>query len=140
MFCQECGTKNDDSAKFCESCGAKLVSNAENNDEAKAETNVNSNSNLEKVQENYTKVAKVSRKNKVIISVIAAIIIVLVVIHNIIKKNNSPEMIAQKYFEEVSEANWGNVYDYFDFSESKFINKEMYKEVVKEKEKIDVIN
>ena len=140
MFCQECGTKNDDSAKFCESCGAKLVSNAENNDEAKAETNVNFNSNIEKVQENNTKLAKVSRKNKVIISVIAAIIIGLVVIHNIIKKNNSPEMIAQKYFEEVSEANWGNVYEYFDFSESKFINEEMYKEVVKKKEKIDVIN
>ena len=24
MFCQECGTKNQDNAKFCFNCGAKL--------------------------------------------------------------------------------------------------------------------
>ena len=27
MFCAECGTKNDASARYCENCGALLVSN-----------------------------------------------------------------------------------------------------------------
>ncbi len=25
MFCEQCGTKNDDSAKFCSSCGAAVA-------------------------------------------------------------------------------------------------------------------
>ena len=73
MFCQKCGTENDDNAKFCKGCGATL------NSSPKIENNENKNSS----------------NNKLIIAV-AAIICICVIAGGLfmVFGNNSSDNVA----------------------------------------------
>lgn len=44
MFCQKCGSSNDDTSKFCQSCGANLQPTSSVNEQVVA-NNFNNNSN-----------------------------------------------------------------------------------------------
>jgi len=154
MFCPECGTKNEDGAKFCENCGTRLtveeniaqtqatVSNSMNTTQVQPAVN-ESTAQTQRVANNSvpTKTTKPMSKG-VKIGIVAAIVVIIVgvVLNNKFKKDTSPETVAKEYFEDVAAANWEDVYGYYDLTESNFINKKMYAKAVKNKDKIEYTN
>lgn len=122
MFCGECGTKNENGAQFCEKCGAKL-----------------------EVEETVvTKVAApkkpMSKKTKVIIGVVVAVVVALVGAYMYVGSLVTPEKIALKYFKAYAENDADTLYEVMNIQESKFVNKKLLKEAVKDNEKIKIAN
>lgn len=128
MFCPECGTKNDDEAKFCENCGAKL-------EEQEVVSTAQPVNNVQPVQ-----VKKLSKKAKIAIIGVIAVIGAIAIFVNVVKNIFAPENIAKKYFESVANAEWEKVYGYYDLTEDEFVNKDMFKKMSKDREKIDYSN
>lgn len=112
MLCPKCGKKNDDSACTCEKCGTELK------DETK-------------------KKRYISLKKKTIIGLLILIIIILFVVNLQLKKYTSSENVALSYFENATKGNWDKVYGYFDLPESHFVSKTMFKEVMKDTDRIE---
>ena len=51
MFCEQCGTKNDDSAKFCSTCGTAVAAAASSPTQSQATPNVALNNENRRVYE-----------------------------------------------------------------------------------------
>ena len=140
MFCPECGTKNDDDALFCENCGKKIKDGSEkieiiqDNEQKSAEVN---NQAKQDVNTTITPRKPIRKKTKMIIGLVAVVSIAIIIFSVVGKKLTNPERIALNYFKDVAAADWEKVYNYYDLSESEFINKEMYKKAVAKNEKID---
>lgn len=58
MYCQKCGTQNEDVAKFCENCGAPLELEGSLNQQTEAETVSSENPATEVMQETVTEPAE----------------------------------------------------------------------------------
>ena len=74
MFCEKCGTKNLKNAKFCEKCGHKIIK------DNKKETN----ESLEKIK---NKIESLSKKTKIIMSMVIFIVIISIVVLGILLSN-----------------------------------------------------
>lgn len=84
MFCEKCGTKNEQSAKFCEHCGEKLENNSPNKDKKQFECKKELNDLKDKFE-------NISKKNKIVmVSVLLitllAIIVLCFLLNNPVKK------------------------------------------------------
>ena len=112
MFCQECGAENKDSSIFCEECGMKLDKPANNGLPRKP----------------------INTKTKIILGIVAVLILILGA-YNVVKSQCSEERVAEKYFKNVMNAKWDNVYDDLDLAKSNFINKDQFIEVHKDQTK-----
>lgn len=121
MFCEECGTKNEQEAVFCEKCGHKL-----NKSEKKA------------VVQKEKK--PMSKKTKTIIVISALVVALLIGVYIYLISIFKPEKVALKYFKAYTTNNADALYSVVDLNDSKFANKKLFKESLKSKEKIDVSN
>lgn len=121
MFCGECGTKNEKGALFCEKCGAKL-----------------------EVEETVTKEVApkkpMSKKTKIIISVVAVLLVLLIGVYMYIGSLITPEKVALKYFKAYANNDAEALYSTLNLEESKFVSKDLLKESIKDNDKIKLAN
>ncbi|MBP3461258.1 MAG: zinc-ribbon domain-containing protein [Bacilli bacterium] len=122
MFCGECGTKNEKGALFCEKCGHKLETE-------------------EVTKKSTTKEKKPMKKEqKIIIGAAAFVIVVLIGVYMYLGSLFTPEKVALKYFKAYTSNNADALYSTLNLEESKFVNKDLLKENLKDKDKIKVAN
>ena len=65
MYCQKCGTKLEDNAKFCPECGQKIVSYTDTQEEV-IEDPINNDANDEREK-------KSNKKEKIIVAIVLAV-------------------------------------------------------------------
>lgn len=120
MFCQQCGTKNEDDALFCSECGTRLVANHQ-----AVKTKQFSPVTQETIQRTHG-----TKKKPVLLIVLAVQMVItaalvaglVLVIHN----QNSPKKIAENYWKAAMEQQWGKAYEYCDFPDGEFMTRQMY--------------
>ncbi len=127
MFCAECGTKNDDSARYCENCGALLVSNEVVSDGIQdsmlpmQDEVISSNAAMPGMHIKFSKWSA---------AVILEVIVLAVLAYGVKwigSKYYSAEYIAESYFEVIMEGDLGEAYEFLEVKESDFISKELFK-------------
>lgn len=150
MFCQNCGTKNNDASIFCENCGARLekpVDAARQQEQpvqqeqaVQQEQFVQQSVQQEQYtqqpvqQEQYTQQPVQQAKpkkpvSKLVIAVAAeAVILVasIIVFFNIGNSVYGPEKVAEKFFVEVANQNFKEAYKALDVEENDFINEKAF--------------
>ena len=117
MFCGECGTKNKKGDRFCLECGAPLV------EEAVTETTTNV----------VTKPRQpMSKKNKIIVAVIAAVVLVLGIGYKVGSDMTNPKAVALDYIQASISQDGGKLYKYLELEGDKtFVSKKIFKELLK---------
>jgi|GEM_PF-3789753 Predicted membrane protein len=108
MFCQECGTKNEDSSIFCQECGTKLYKPITNDSYSMINTPGSKKPR--------------SKKTKIILGVNAVLLVVILSVYSIVKSQCSAEKAADEYFNNVINGKWAEVYDSLDITKSDFID------------------
>lgn len=148
MFCQNCGTKNNDVSIFCENCGAKLekpVDAVVQQEQAAQEQPVQQEQAVQQeqpvqqeqfvqqpVQQTQPIQQPVKPKKpvpKLVIAVIAeAVVLVALVLvfFNVGKSVYGPEKVAEKFFVEVANQNFEEAYKVLDVEENDFINQKAF--------------
>lgn len=125
MFCGECGTKNKKEALFCEECGAKLRE-VEEQEESK-----NTEENGEKITRNRK---PMSKKNKIILAIVAIFLVSGYFGYKQLEKGASPEVVVEKYLTAVNNQDFDTIYEMVGGSTSSdFITKDTYKEALSKK-------
>lgn len=114
MFCSECGAKNKEGSLFCESCGNKI-------------------------EQNVPKKEKIKKGNK-LKYLIGILVVLLVGAYLFLDNITNPKNIAKGFFDAVANANADKLYGYMDIKESEFTSKKMFKKVIKNDTKMDVVN
>lgn len=113
MFCEKCGAKAKEGAKFCEECGERLK---------------------KPVKKAKKKMKPLSKKNKIIIGVVSVLVLILVIFFIVCINIYKPKTIAVNYFEAVINNDYDALYDYLDVDNKDFTSKKVFKELVKEDE------
>jgi len=143
MFCEKCGAKNDDMARFCEECGAafendkscdkgesmfnstrKSTFTAPKLSDTMLDTSFNGNS-LPKTEKK-----PIGLKNKIILVVIGVLIISCGALYSFGKMATAPEKIVEKYFENISTQKYEEAYEYMDIESNEFTTKDMFVKVM----------
>ena len=122
MFCQNCGTKNNDASVFCENCGAKLEKPVQQAQPIQQAQPVQQAQPIRPAQ---------PRKpiSKIMIAVAAEAVLLIaaiVVFFNIGGKVYGPEKVAEKFFVEVANHNFKEAYKALDIEEDDFINEKNF--------------
>lgn len=137
MFCSECGTKNQDGAKFCENCGATLEIEetsskkveetvAETKKEAKKETKT-------ETKKEEVKKKKSSKKQKALTILCIILIVVLFGGYKILERKTNPATIADNYIKAIENKEYSTLYKLSEFSgDTTFISEEAFKLVFDE--------
>lgn len=131
MFCQNCGTKNNDASVFCENCGARLekpvdVAPQSVQQEQPVQQPVQQG---QPVQQSVQQPKPKKPVSKLVIAVAAeAVILVasIIVFFNIGNSVYGPEKVAEKFFVEVANQNFKEAYKVLDVEESDFINEKTF--------------
>ena len=147
MFCGECGTKNTGTSQFCENCGAKLAGNPEQQaTPSQVEGNVNNveQNNMNNVQQSQmmpnnqvvaatpVQPAKpMSKKNKIILAIIAVVVAILGGTYYYLGTLVTPEKVAEEYFNALVEVDAKKIYKFLQVEETDFTTKKMFEKVVK---------
>lgn len=132
MFCQNCGTQNNDASVFCENCGAKLEKPVQ-----QAVQWEQPNVGAEQVQPNMASQPMQPKKQKqpkqpiskawIVVAVEALVLVAAIaVFFNFGQKMNSAEKVAEKFFVEVANHNFKEAYKTLDIEESDFINEKNF--------------
>lgn len=117
MFCGECGAKNNQGDRFCIECGSPLV---------QEEIQVNNTTNVVKKPRQ-----PMSKKNKIIIAVVAAIVVVLGAGYKVGSDMTSPKVIAKDYIEATINQDADKLYKYLEFEgDTTFVSKKIFKELM----------
>lgn len=126
MFCGECGAKNDSGALFCAECG-KPLAHEENNAE---------------VSKQPKEKKPMSKKNIIIIAVVAAIVLVLGIGYKVGSDLTSPEKVAKDYIQATIDMNGDKLYKYIGIEgDTTFASKKVFTEMIKSSDnKSDVVN
>lgn len=103
MYCQTCGTPNDDAALFCESCGARLERNKKENVRKKTGKTI-------------------SKEYIILFSEFVILCVIIIMLGSVGELFFSPEKVAERYFVNVVNGNWENVFKELDIEETPFIN------------------
>lgn len=132
MYCGECGTKNKKGAKFCENCGADLK---EEVTEGQKEEIKKESSNKPKTERREPK-KSLTKKQKILIGVIAAVLVVIIVGYNQLKSATSPKKIVEEYFQAYIKNDTSKMSNYYDFSSNgEFTSKKMFEKYISSKNK-----
>ena len=118
MFCGECGAKNKKNDAFCSECGAPL----EHEDEKQVVTT------------NVVKKSKqpMSKKNKIIIGVIAAMVLLLGIGYKIGSDITNPKAVAKNYIQATIDKDGDKLYKYLELDGDKtFVTKKIFKSLLK---------
>lgn len=133
MFCENCGTKNQDGAVFCENCGTKLVQ-PQDAQQTQAEPQVNQVPPMQAAPQ-YQQFAQPKAPKKpfkltpaIIIPVIAAVVVIIAAIAFVAigKSTSDPEKVVRKYLDAMVDKDWKNAYAMLEVKESDFLNEENY--------------
>ncbi len=131
MFCAECGTKNDASARYCENCGALLVSNEIVSDGIQDTMLPIQN---EIINSDIAMPGMHIKFSKWMVAVVLEVIVLAVLAYGVKwigSKYYSAEYIAGNYFEAIMEGELGEAYEFLEVKESDFISKKLFKETYK---------
>lgn len=130
MFCQNCGTKNDDASVFCQECGTKL----EKIETIDLENSLVNEATKDPEFNNNVKVAKPIPK---IYFVIAAELVAIVALCIFAKSNAEkcfdPKRIAGNYFANIVNGDYEAAYDMLDIPNDVFLSKELFVQSMKQK-------
>lgn len=157
MFCEKCGTKNEDNAKFCEECGAVLevkemsyigANNFSNSPQKPTFTAPSLNDDIPGITLKNTQPIKSERKpmslkNKIILAVVGVLIILCGSLYSLGKIATSPEKIVEKYFENISSQKYTEAYEYMDIESNEFTTKDIFVKVMENrngKKEADILN
>lgn len=121
MFCENCGNSLDSESVFCENCGHKVKNDVMVNQEVSVETPVNT------VHEKK----KLSKKTKIILSVVGAIIVVLGLVYGYFYSKTTAKSVLESYMKAISNGNMSALFDCIDIEESEFVSKEQFLKVNK---------
>lgn len=112
MYCEKCGAKAKDGAKYCEECGSIL-----------------------KKQPDKRK--PLSKKNKIIIGISGLFVILIIAFFAIGSALCKPKRLAVNYFEAALNNDYDALYQYFDVEDKNFTSKKVFKKLNKTKEDKD---
>ena len=159
MFCGECGAKNKKGSAFCEKCGSKLeveeeiekttkkdqVKKTNKKEETKKPDKKEEVKKTEKVEEIKKEEPKkerkpISKKNKIIIGIVAIVVAILVAGYMYLGSLCKPEKIAIKYFKAYTSKDADKIANIIKLDESDFVSKKLLKEALKDEEKIELEN
>ena len=145
MFCEKCGTKNNDVSKFCEGCGAPLKTAEENvvfqNDVAQTKKEefvapvLDDDKDVIFENSAVTNAPKkpLTKKNKMIIIAAAIGIIILGILFYLGKVFTDPAKTVDKYIKSLSEKNYTEAFKCMKIESTEFTTKEMYEKVMNNK-------
>lgn len=143
MFCQNCGTKNNDASIFCENCGAKLEKpvdmaaqpvqqeqsvQQEQPMQQQAQP-VQQEQQAQPMQQQVQPAKPKKPVSKLVIAVIAEAVVLIalvVVFFNVGNSVYGPEKVAEKFFVEVANQNFKEAYKVLDVEENDFINEKAF--------------
>lgn len=130
MFCQSCGTQNPEGSLFCQECGVKLdvpnVSKAQEAQVVQTDYVQLQNGYIQPLSTSAVPAKPMSKKSKMLIGLIVLLCVAIFGFYNFAKTQFNPGKVAEKYFTNVMNAKWENVYNSFDIKESKFITKKNF--------------
>lgn len=112
MFCEECGTKNENNAAFCEKCGHKMVETS-------------------KIVSKEKK--QMTKKSKIIIAISFVIVALLIGMYIYIGNLCNPKNIAINYFKAYAANDTEKMYNILDLENSTFVSKKLFTEKMKNK-------
>lgn len=121
MYCEECGAKAKEGANYCEECGAALKK-------------IKSGQKIKKNLKLPSK--KLSKKTKIIISVVMALILVITVLLLAANSITKPEEVVKDYFSALKNNNVDKIYSYLNVPDKEFTSKKVFKKLMKDEEKI----
>lgn len=124
MFCQNCGTKNNDASIFCENCGAKLEKPIDT--VAQPVEQVQPAPQTQPMQQPVQPKKPVS---KLLMAVLAEAVVLIAAVLVFINVGNSvygPEKVAEKFFVEVANQNFKEAYKVLNVEENDFINEKAF--------------
>ncbi len=132
MFCENCGTKNENDAKFCESCGAPL-----NFEETPAPVKEELVAPAETTPVTFTaKESKpMSKKSKLIWTIVGAVAILSCLFYWVGKSASDPEKVVTKYIDSISNENYAKAYECMSIEGSEFTTKDMFIKIMEERTK-----
>lgn len=127
MFCSECGAKNKKTDDFCSECGAALEKEEVKND---------------KVNKTIKNRKPMSKKNKIIIIVVAVLVLLLGILYKVGSDVTNPKSIAKDYIKALINQDGDKLYNYLDIEGDKtFVSKKAFKEIINgNKSESDVVN
>lgn len=119
MFCGECGAKNKKTDTFCSECGAPLEQ------EVKKETGT--------TNKTVTPRQPMSKKNKIIIAIVAAVVIVLGIGYKVGDNLTSPRKIAEDYIKATINNDGEKLYKYIEIEgDTTFASKKVFADLMKD--------
>ncbi len=136
MYCQNCGTDNDDAAVFCCNCGARLEKDAQQPQSTapvqqatpvQPEAPAQQAAPVQPVKKAPKRKMKPAVKGVIIacaVVVCAAVAFIAVGSHI-----SSPEYAANQYMDAVKAGDWGKVYSSLDLSTGEFVNRDQFVKV-----------
>lgn len=158
MYCEECGTKNVEGAKFCEACGAKMAIPAPKitvTEQKRAEQKTTEPEKSELPKTEPTKAESVRTEpvrtepvnavantkqvpakppmkawQKAAILCAVGIIILIFAAFKMGQSYYSPEKVTKRYMSSVQKEDWKEAFSYLDIKKSKFINVNSFKEAL----------
>jgi len=119
MFCGECGAKNNNQDAFCSECGAPLV---------------HEETTKQGVTTNVVKTPKkpMSKKNKIIIAIVAAVVVLLGIGYKVGSDATDPKKVADDYIQATISQNGDKLYKYLEIEGDKtFVSKKIFKNLLK---------
>lgn len=142
MFCQNCGTKNDEAAVFCESCGIKLEHPPVAPQPAPApKVEAVPVTESETAQGGYTKPTsapkpKAPRKpmsTGAKVGLVAALVVVvaLTATYFVLKGMTDPKNKIEEFAKAYVQHDAGKLFEVLEFQESDFVTKEKFEEALK---------
>lgn len=136
MFCQNCGTQNDDAAVFCCSCGARLEKDAQQSKSTapvQPETPTQQAAPVQPVKKAPKK--KMKPAVKVTIIVCAVVVCAAVALVAVGSHISSPEYAANQYMDAMKAGNWDKMYSSLNVSDSDFMNRDLFVKACKKNDK-----
>lgn len=126
MFCEKCGTKNEETSVYCKNCGALLVKNDGiiNNISGDIIPEQNMVQNTDVYMHNIS--VKMSKWSVIIAVEIIMLAILAYGLKWVGDKFYGPEYVAERYFETIMEGDLKDAYNFLDVKESDFISKELF--------------
>lgn len=145
MFCQNCGTKNEDQAVFCASCGSRLVrentaavlAGAGSPAQSQMTSQPQTAAQMQGMQVTSQSQAAVKKPmpllTKIILAEIAVFLIAGYMAYNAGQQAFSAQETAKAFFVNMANGDWESAYEQLDAEESDFINSEMFAQANREK-------
>ncbi len=127
-FCTKCGTENEDEAIYCKNCGLKIKSTHQ------------VRQSIVDLKKYKDKIGQLEKIQIVVIVELFCLFLVIGILLVLGIRKNTPEAVAQSYFQAYSDKNWAKVYNLMEHPEGALFEKSQFIEQMKNTEVPEVIN